>query len=145
MDRFRRARFAWALAWIAVLLNAAAPAIAYGSLALRHVHQQGASVHEPPHHPAHEHSPAVHELAPVVHVHDASAHSAVDASSGRPLTPHCQYCFDFAAGAPLTLEIEAWPAIVPAASTHEGAPAFAQTSKPLLRLAYPRGPPPSAS
>ena len=123
---FRYARLAWTLAWLALLLNAVAPVIAY-AFGLGHVRH---ALEAP--------------AAPEVYQHHADHHGMPDAEmapSDRPTTPHCQYCLDFAAGVPLWSIL----ATVPHKASVVRDVSFARQPtvypRPLSRLAYPRGPP----
>ena len=68
-------------------------------------------------------------------------HDAQHAGSGEPSAPHCPYCLDFAAGAPLAASV---PVILAPQSGHAPLPvALPETvaARSSLRLASPRGPP----
>jgi hypothetical protein len=126
--RLRR-RFVSVL-WLALILTAAAPVLAYGHLE-RGPHGEilescAIAAHDDSHeHPGHTH-----------HQHDHSG-------SQKGVTPHCPYCPGFSAAAALSPGVPH----LPAASRHEIPPevvAFtALHGRSSLRVAQPRAPPPA--
>ena len=134
----RHARLAWALAWLALLLNAIAPVIAYASLGVRHQHDQPVATTDAhvAGHPAH------HAHHPGNHAQHSGHVDIADAAPVQSTVAHCQYCFDFTAGAPLSIALPDGDGqgLAPSAAPFHLEAAF--PAKPLLRLAYARGPPP---
>jgi len=153
----RRAPVAWALAWLALLLNAIAPVIAYASVAILNDHAQMAlaqTAHGHASHAGHEshaahlghaahagHSTA-HDHDPDQHAHHPAVPRASNAGPAQPTVAHCQYCLDFAAGAPLSVSVAIDPGVVPAPSARPYQREISHPAKPSLALAYARGPPP---
>ena len=132
----RRSPVAWAAAWLALALNVAAPVIAYATTLAR-VDAAGQAAHHYDQHAGHHHGE-----------HAALHHAGADGTTGAdsaPVTPHCQYCLDFAAGAPLVLALPATPAAWEASDEHPVAHPRSAYSSAVHRFAYARGPPVSAS
>jgi hypothetical protein len=129
--RLHRSRLSWLVAFLATLLNAVAPVLAYAEGPPLHGHEREA--------------PAL-VLAHDVHHHPAGhVHAGGDEHHQAPTTPHCPYCLDFAAGAPLApapLVIAAPPRIAAPIVVQARATPIARAS---LRLASPRAPPRGAS
>ena len=150
LRRTPRRRAAWCLAVIAALLNALAPVFAYaigqplhelaggrpggGTRAVLAAAAAGAhAVHDG--HESHVH--AAH--AGMAHAGHLQADAADD--PGEHAAPHCPYCLDFAAGAPLGTSA---PVILAAQDGHAPLPATQPArvaARSSLRLASPRGPP----
>ena len=124
----RRARGAWTAAWLAVLLNVLAPVVAYATAAARQAPSASGIADA-----AGQHDPHAHH-----HHHDGPPPADARAA---PVAPHCQYCLDFAAAAPLALVV----AVVVSSLRPEGhAPSLPPaTGHPsaLVRIAWARGPP----
>lgn len=111
-----RRRFTLLAAFVAAMLNVLAPVLAY-ALA----------------------QPQAHHHA----VHDAHAsHHATD--QGEPAAPHCPYCPDFAAGAPLAPTLLPPAVVRPDAVAHTASVPARPVCRPSLRLASPRAPPSAA-
>src|SRR5258708_36955491 len=92
----RRACIAWALAWLALLLNAIAPVIAYASIGVRHQHERPVAAPD-----AHDSGDHAHHSDS--HAHHSDNHAITHAAPVQSTVAHCQYCFDFTAGAPLSI------------------------------------------
>jgi hypothetical protein len=134
------------MAWLAVVLNAVAPWLAYASLAARHTppaHAHHAMHHAALHDAADHDSPQldVRHSTQLDSAHHAAHHGAAVDDDARPVTPHCQYCPDFAAGAPLSLAIATTLVASLAEFDVPSGDALPAHVKPFNRLAYPRGPP----
>jgi len=118
MRRGSRRPLTLLLACLAAALNALAPVLAYAA---------EARLRDATHHPAHSYGHAHHHELPAEH--------------GKPDAPHCPYCLDFAAGAPLAPTLPP-PAIVRPDSAPAPVRATAYiSSRSSLRLASPRAPP----
>jgi hypothetical protein len=124
------------LAFAAAALNALAPVLAYAAGQPLHElagGRPGGGARAVPAAHAHHHA--------LGHAHAVSPHTL---DHEKPAAPHCPYCLDFAAGAPLA------PALLPPAIVQPGpeprvivAPARLVT-RSSLRLASPRAPPSAA-
>src|SRR5258708_21542814 len=89
----RRARIAWVLAWLALLLNAIAPVIAYASIGVRHQHERPVAAPD-------GHDSGDHALHSDSHAHHSANHAITDAAPLQSTVPHSQTDFDFTATAP---------------------------------------------
>jgi hypothetical protein len=116
-----RQRWRWTAAWLAVLLNLAAPVLGYGNVDA--VHEAARASHAGPDHHAADH--------PV----------AGDGTESSPAAPHCPYCLDFAAGAPLgsTTRLDVPPVVPIGAPAERSVADLRSIHTPGLALA--RGPP----
>ena len=151
MRIWRRARVAWVLAWLALALNALAPVIAYAKTLAWQTGTQSFVVaaadhaHTGRHHhdggQRHHDGGQQQEIAG--HQHHAGHHHF---GGGSPavsdsITPHCQYCLDFAASAPLSLVVAVPAPFVAAAGEPPAGIVASAHSTTHIRIAYPRGPP----
>src|SRR5258706_11979925 len=127
---FRHARVAWVLAWLALALNVVAPIIAYGR-ALSPQADAAVAQSIPTVQSVHHHAAGHHH------------HDAAPQPDDNPVTPHCQYCLDFAAGAPLSLVVAGAGAVPsPPNPTPPGEGTPRALFVPLPRPLVPRRPPP---
>jgi hypothetical protein len=121
------------LAFAAAALNALAPVLAYAAGQPLHElagGRPGAAAVLAAH--AHHHA--------LGHAHAAQPHALDE----KPAAPHCPYCLDFAAGAPLAPRLLP-PAIVrPDAEPRVVLAPARLTTRSSLRLASPRAPPSAA-
>jgi hypothetical protein len=122
----RRSRIAWAAAWLAIALNVAAPVIAYATTLAR-IDAAAHGMHDHAAHDGHE-----------GHRHGQDHGGGADSS---PLVGHCQYCLDFAAGAPLALFVSPAAAACPASDEAPPARASPARASRCHGFACARGPP----
>src|SRR5258706_9763381 len=127
---FRHARVAWVLAWLALALNVVAPIIAYGR-ALSPQADAAVAQSIPTVQSVHHHAAGHHH------------HDAAPQPDDNPVTPHCQYCLDFAAGAPPSLVLAGSAEVLsspPQTPSGRGSPAIRVS--PVLPPYSPPPPPP---
>jgi hypothetical protein len=124
----RRARGAWIAVWLAVLLNVLAPVIAYATAAAREATAATtlAAIAADPH--AHHH-------------HDGAPPADALTAPAATLAPHCQYCLDFAAAAPLPLAVAVVVSSLRPDHARPTRPLAVGHPSPLVRSAWARGPP----
>jgi hypothetical protein len=143
-SRSRRGRTAWCLALLAALLNAFAPVFAYAIGQPLHElaggHPGGGARAVLAHHASPLLDHAGMHMGPAAHAH-AGHHDARHADPGEPSAPHCPYCLDFAAGAPLAASVPVIAAVQPGHPPLPLALPKLVAARPSLRLASSRGPP----
>jgi len=120
------------LACAAAVLNALAPVLAYAA---------GQPLHELAGGRPGGGARAV--LAAHAHHHGAEHQHATPHTLDheKPAAPHCPYCLDFAAGAPLAPTLLAPAVVRPAAQARAMSAPTQLSARPSLRLASPRAPP----